>query len=297
MKVDLMIVGAQKCATTTLFSLLNKHPQLCGSAIKETNFFSFSPDWQLNLNAYHAGFKQAPGVMYFEASPTYTFPNITELPGASTAKMRSSNPVKKGSFRPIPNERVWDDIHAYNPALKIIYLVRNPLDRIVSGYMHYYARGYTDLSIEEELKTNGLHVAVSCYASRIQPFTDRFGSKQVLIIQFDDLLGARAATLQRVATFLGINPEPFAQVEAIEENTTVGQAKLPVKWDVPNIFWIAVRKLAPKLWRQYASKDERVFHERPLLPAPLKHALLARLEPETLALEAMLGTDLGHWRR
>ncbi|BDZ74644.1 hypothetical protein GCM10025856_23630 [Methylophaga marina] len=40
MKVDFMIIGAQKCATTTLFDILNKHPQLEGCAEKEPGFFA-----------------------------------------------------------------------------------------------------------------------------------------------------------------------------------------------------------------------------------------------------------------
>lgn len=295
MLVDLMIVGAQKCATTTLFSTLEGHPQLRGPRIKETNFFSFDPVWKDHLHKYHGGFDQTPGKLYFEASPTYTFPTVQDLPHATTSKA-AVDPMRQGSFRPIPNVAIWEDIFRYNPAMKVIYLVRNPLERIVTGYMHYYARGYTDLGLEDELAVNDLHLEVSCYASRIQPFIDRFGREQVLIIKFDDLLLQRRTVLERIATFIGIDPTPFYQLAPVHENATIGHGKLPVKWDAPNLFWTSFRKLAPTLWRRYAARDERRFEERPVLSSATKQRLLHRLEGEISHMALLMNDDLAGWR-
>lgn len=113
MKVDLMIIGAQKCGTTTLYDILNLHPSLRGCRYKEPEFFSISPDWKANIDSYHSLFEQGNGVLYFEGSTTYT-------------------------FYPLRNLNIWDDLFEYNRKLKFIYIVRNPIERIISSYMLYY---------------------------------------------------------------------------------------------------------------------------------------------------------------
>jgi hypothetical protein len=120
MKVTFIIIGAQKCGTTTLFNLLNKHSSLIGSSDKEPHFFSTSKNWRQQLSDYHSLFEEQNNALYFEDSTTYT-------------------------FYPLRNLRIWDDIYDNNPAMKFIYLVRKPTSRIISSYMHTYERGYTDL--------------------------------------------------------------------------------------------------------------------------------------------------------
>jgi len=70
MRVDLMIIGAQKCGVSTLFSILDRHPQTNGSNPKEPHFFSLSDNWRNGLDQYHGVFKAKPGALNFEASTT-----------------------------------------------------------------------------------------------------------------------------------------------------------------------------------------------------------------------------------
>lgn len=290
-----MIIGAQKCATTTLYTLLATHPMLQGSWPKETHFFSFDADWRHNLSRYHALFEQRPRSLYFEASTTYTFPSRQEL-GLPPYGGRPFRIGKQGAFHPIHNASIAEDLHAYNPDLKFIYLVRRPIKRIVSAYMHAYARRYTDLGLVEELEKNPLHVEVTRYATRIQPFLEQFGRRRVLILDFDDLVTDRKNTIERIAAFLEIPAADFQLAAKVHENATVGHGKLPVKWDEPNYFWIAFRKFFPKLWYSYARKDERGFNEPPVLPPSERQHILDRLSPEIDALEKLLNKDLSHWR-
>lgn len=289
-----MIVGAQKCATTTLFSLLEQHPGMQGPKYKETNFFSYAMDWRAELPRYMKLYPDAPGKVLFEASPSYTLPSRVDM-GDPTSYSKRINPLREGSFRPTPKEAVWEDIHAYNPAMKLIYLVRHPLERIVSGYMHYYLRGYTDLPLVEELRTNSLHLEITRYATRIRPYIERFGREQVLILDFEEMTRQEPALLERIANFIGVDPKGFENAGKQRMNVTVGHA-LPVKWDLPALPWIALRKVAPKLWYWWAKRDMRILPERPVLPKELAEEILYELEPEIKGIEQMLGKELPHWR-
>jgi hypothetical protein len=252
-------------------------------------------DWRAELPRYMKWFPRTPGKVLFEASPSYTLPSRLDM-GDPTPYTERINPLREGSFRPTPREAVWDDIHAYNPDMKFIYLVRHPLERIVSGYMHYYLRGYTDRPLEEELRSNRLHLEITRYATRIRPYIDRFGRDQVMVLDFEDMTRQEPALLERIANFIGVDPQGMGKREDKKMGTTLGHGAMPVKWDMPAWYWIALRKLAPKLWYQWAKKDERVFKERPVLSQDLAEALLAELEPETAAIEKLIGKDLTHWR-
>ncbi len=266
-----MIVGAQKCATTTLFALLDTHPHMQGCRDKEPHFFSTAPDWRSEIDRYHALYDQRPGALYFEASTSY-------------------------SFHPLRKPHLWNDLHTYNPALRIIYLVRNPLDRIVSSYMHAYERGYTNLPLAVELASNPFHLQVTRYATQIEPYIERFGAGQVLILDFDDLRTHRDKVLQRVAAFLQIDPAGFNTFQEKHLNASVGGGKVLYKWDDPNFFWRGVRKVAPGFWRRLTDNSSRAFSSKPAIAEPVQRDLLLQLEPEIMAMERLLGKDLGHWR-
>ena len=271
MKVDLMIIGAQKCATTTLFALLDGHPRMQGCRDKEPHFFSTAKDWRRELPRYEALFDQRPGALYFEASTSYT-------------------------FHPLRKPALWNDLHAYNPDLRLIYLVRRPLDRLVSSYMHAYERGYTDLRIETELVENPFHLQVTRYATQIQPYIDRFGAEQVMIIDFDDLRSDRHTVLHRVAALVGIDPNDFPRAEAKHLNASVGGGKVLARWDDPNLFWRGVKKLAPGLWQRLTDNSARSFTTKPVLSVGLQERLIKELSPEIDAMQGLLGKDLTSWR-
>ena len=177
-KVDFMLIGAMKCGTSTLAQILKSHPDIGFCKIKEPHFFSKTENWRDNIDKYHDLFNFKEGKIFGEASTTYTqYPTF--------------------------NLEIWNDIFNYNPQMKFIYLVRNPVDRAISHYMHIYERGYTNNSIEETLRN--LHILKpGLYFTQIKPFIDEFGNERVLIIDFDDLINDREALLKKISNFLEI---------------------------------------------------------------------------------------------
>jgi hypothetical protein len=146
--VGAIILGAQKCATTTLFAMLEASPDVNASSQKELNFWSDTADWRAGLSAYHAMFPDRPGLK-LEASPSYTmFPHC--------------------------NHEIWSDMYEYNPDLKLIYLYRNPLDRMRSAYRHAWERGRFSGSFSDFLR-EAKPSDVCRYAMQIGPFLERFG--------------------------------------------------------------------------------------------------------------------------
>jgi hypothetical protein len=271
-KVDFMIVGAQKCGTTSLGRMFRTHPSVVCSRKKEPHFFSTCTDWRAELPRYEELFERRPGAIYFEASTSYTFYPHRKL-------------------------ELWADLHAYNPDLKIIYLVRDPIERITSGYMHHYQRGYTDFDLDRAVVEDPIFLDVTRYATQIRPFVSHFGAERVRILFFDDLLRDPNGLVRDLAGFLGIDPNKFGDTGSIHINKSVGGRKRHYKWDAPGILLRQVRRFTPFLWRIITDNSARAFDRKPQMSGQVRQRLLQKLEPEINELEEITGRDLAHWRR
>lgn len=114
--MDIIIIGGQKCGTTYLYKLLENHPQVVCSRNKELDFFSYPFNYAKGLKFYKNQFpivrlRKLRGIKYLEASPSYLF---------DVDPKRTAERIKKSL-----------------PRVKLICLVRNPVDRAYSAYKMY----------------------------------------------------------------------------------------------------------------------------------------------------------------
>jgi len=270
--VDFILVGAQKSGTTTLTNILDAHPSIVCCSEKEPDFFSKCNSWREKISDYEALFdSKREKVLYFEASTTYT-------------------------FYPHFNLEIWMDIYDYNKDMKILYIVRDPIQRITSGYMHSYERGYTDLPFEKALLKESSIINITRYATQIQPFIDQFGRDNVCILFFEDLIEDVDEVVSALSEFLRVDKERFKDPSIFHANKSIGGGKQHHKYDNPNLFYRAIRRLMPSLWKKIVDNRSRRFEEKPVLPAPLRRAILRMLELDIVALEELTGRDLSAWR-
>lgn len=270
MTVDFMIVGAQKCGTTTLYDILNAHPSIVGSQPKEPHFFSTASDWRRELPNYHRCFDFKPGKLHFEASTSYT-------------------------FYPYRRLRIWEDIYDYNPQIRFIYLVRRPIDRILSAYMHAYERGVTDLPVDEAVLKDRMYVDATRYYSQIAPFIRRFGADRVLVVDFDDLNDCRADVVRRLAGFLGVDAGGFRGYDQVHANRSIGGNKQHHRYDRLPLPMRAMRRLLPAVWQRFTDNSARSFRAKPAMSEACAESVIEWLRLDVAALEGLLGKDLGHW--
>lgn len=281
MKINFMIIGAQKCGTTTLFDILDSHPSIVGCCKKEPQFFSDSKDWKKELHYYENLFdlKETKDVLYFEGSTSYT-------------------------FYPLKNLEIWNDIFEYNPDMKFLYLVRNPIDRIISSYIHTYKRGYIDSCIEEAIIANRLFIDVSRYYTQIKPYIEKFGGNSVLIIDFDDFNHNRTDVLRKISQFLGVDFDKFKNYQNVHRNISIGIQTRHHQFDkialrleklsnvVPTYF---VKALMP-IWKAATRKPQRLFTEKPKLTNVHKRVIIDMLDLEIDALQKIMNKDISYWK-
>lgn len=182
---DLLIIGAMKCGSTTLYRDLMTNPRVFFPIDKEPE--SLCDDLVLTPAGrakYAALFEGArPDQLCAEASTAYT---------------------KRPDF-----ERVAERARAVcGPDLRAIYLVRDPVARAISHHFHEYARGNMPRSIDEAVRRFPALVNYSRYAMQIEPWLECFGHERVRILRLEDYVADRAGECSSLCAFLGIEPRP-----------------------------------------------------------------------------------------
>ena len=177
---NLVVIGGLKCGTTSLHHYLSLHPQISMSRPKELNFFVAELNWELGPEWYASHFDRAAAVRG-ETSPHYT--NLPRFEGVAE-RMRSL----------IADAR-------------IVYMVRDPIDRMLSHYLHNLGAGYESKGIDEALgDPNGSYVSRSRYAMQVEPYLEAFGAEQVAIVSREELRDEREATMRRLFELCGVDP-------------------------------------------------------------------------------------------
>lgn len=178
---NLIIIGAQKCATSALHYYLGLHPKIFMSKQKELDFFINERNWREGIDWYKSQFT-GDFKIYGEASPNYT-----------------AHPIYKN---------VALKMHSLVPEAKLIYLVRDPLERIISEYINRLANGKEKTEFEElfvDIDSSDVYLPRSRYCEQIEQFYKYFPKKNILILNQEDLLLDRYSTLKRVFRFLCVD--------------------------------------------------------------------------------------------
>lgn len=202
---NLIIIGAQKCGTSSLHYYLSLHPEVFMSHHKELNFFNEECNWGKGLDWYKSNFPVKEGVkIYGESFPRYTI-----------------YPKFKGV-----SERMYKII----PQAKLIYLVRNPVERLLSQYTDRVRGRLEERSFEEvfnkELVTSGEsdYIWISKYYMQLKQFLKYYSPTQILIVNVEDLKNERVSVLKKVFEFLGISKD-FSCPQFFEEKNVSGRKR------------------------------------------------------------------------
>lgn len=272
---NLAIIGAMKAGTTSLHSYLELHPQIFMSRIKELNFFVEEENWSRGLEWYKSNFDR-PTQIIGESSPNYT-----------------KYPFFKG---------VAQRMHRVIPDAKLIYIVRDPIKRIVSHYIHRVADGLEKRSFAEALaddwRTNHV-VSSSQYYRQLEQYLEYYSQERILVIGLEDLARDRSNTLQSVFRFLEVAPdfehEDFSQVlhssgAKLKVLTPLG-ARLST---VP-----AGKLMQSALFHIVGGKraSQWLYHriEQPVLDESLRQKLVDYLAEDVAKLRSFTGSSFADW--
>lgn len=200
---DFIIIGAQKCGTTSLYQYLIQHPQIVPAAQKEVHFFDLNFD---------------KGVDWYKAQ----FPAFDKCVSQGNSITGEASPYY--IFHPLVPQRVYQLF----PQVKLIVLLRNPVARTISHYYHEVRLGYEHLSLsdaiaQESIRLQGeiekmhqsetyysfnhqhyTYLSRGIYIDQLIPWMNLFPKEQFFILKSQDLYTKPNIIFEQVLEFLNL---------------------------------------------------------------------------------------------
>jgi len=260
-KVNFLVIGAMKCATTALCEALSKHPDICFPEVKEPQFFS-KTDWREHLGSYHKSFERE-AKLYGEGSTNYSkFPHF--------------------------NPNIHKDIQEYNSNMKFIYIMRNPIERVISHYVHSFNRGYEKNTIDTAIAQRPIYIDTSRYAFQIEHYVNLFPSKNILFLFFEDFIDSPQQTLKDVCKFLEIEPISF-DLSNLKKNSGRAQRIVSHELDKPRTIVGLLKKLKLRL------VNKGHLSKTPQISSATRDFIIESVSKDVKEIENLTGRNLSHW--
>ncbi len=258
---NFIVLGAAKAGTTAVYHYLNQHPQVYVSPLKETNFFA--------LEGEPLAFAGPGDDAYVNRL------SITSLPAyeAQFDGVRGETAIGEASPLYLYSARAAERIHAHAPDAQLIAIVRNPVYRAYSAFLHVLRDQREDspdfrtaLAREDErIAMNWEHIwhykRMGLYYEQLQRYYDAFPAEQITVYLYKDLRTDPQAMISSVFRLLNVD-DTFQANLSQRHNTT---------------------------------SELRGIQERyPLLPE-VRSEMRAFFREDTLRLQDLIGRDLTHW--
>jgi hypothetical protein len=299
---DVLIMGAPKAGTSALHAALAQHPQISASPVKEPKYYMCwdapppayrgpgdahsNQEWTWRRADYEALFRDAPeDALRLESTPFYLY-----MPGA--------------------RRRIAEEL----PEAKLIVIVRDPIDRAYSNWMHLWVDGLEPVSDFVE----AWHAEDRRVAEGWAPFwhyhrlgrygeqlTDLFGlvaRERVFVLRYWQLVSHPDETLDRVARFLGIAEDQVTTIPPDNARPFVEPGlRAAVLGRVIRAGSTVASHAPPQIWRRVSKPLVSLLHhggrsQRPKLAPEQRTALLGDCLDDIALLEQTLGESFEDWR-
>lgn len=267
---DFVIIGAMKCGTSSLHEQLAARSGVFMSRPKEPNFFSDDAQYARGLDWYSGLFADAvPGQIRGESSTHYT---------------------KRPTY-----PRTVERMQAVLADVKLVYVLRDPLERIVSQYIHEWTQREVGGSLERAVSAHERYAAYSAYAMQLEPYLRAWSSDSLLLVAYERLVAEPDLELERIFRFLG-DPSPEPPVwreEAGARNVSAERLRrsgtrerllrVPALRGLKEALPPSLRALAKRPWQ---------IARRPTLAPATRRDLERRLDADLARLGHWLGREL-----
>jgi hypothetical protein len=268
---NLIVIGAMKCGTTSLHHYLGRHPEIAMSRDKELNFFVAERNWAKGVGWYASRFPEDARIRG-ESSPSYTV---------------------AGRFSGVPAR-----MHAIVPDARLVYMVRDPVERLISHWVHAVAVGKESRPLAAAMQ-HDWYLDRSSYWRQISAYLEHYARERILLIAMEELAENRAATLRQVYEFLEVDPDVPTLPELRLHRSDDKRAKTPAGAWIEGS-WLGRGVAALPQWVKWRAREflYRPFSrriERPALSEREHAVLIERLREDTNRFREFAGRDFPTW--
>lgn len=290
-----IIVGAAKCGTTSLWRYFKEHPEVCMARTKETFFFSRD----IGAKEGADGMGQAATGRYSKGLAWYE--SLYDACGKEKVRGEVSTIYWPSLDSP-------DLIMQTIPGVKVIVILRDPVERLYSHYWEERKQGWDlpdfETMVEERHPRLERYIYVSAYHVHLQRYLDKFPRGRLSVFLFDDLRDHPQRFIREIYESVGVDSEFIP--------TNLGKKYNPLQFT--RVLWLQrllqnkyVMRLALTLppWsysamgrlNQEIVKLNRATVPYPIMEQHLRHDLVTELKDAIDAVEDYLGRQLPAWRQ
>ncbi|MDJ0516300.1 MAG: sulfotransferase [Trichodesmium sp. MO_231.B1] len=287
-----LVVGIEKAGTTSIYQYLNQHPQVYMSPVKETNFLE--RDWE--------NFQGKPNPKRIDTWEKYSnlFSNVQDEIAIGEVSPNYLFHYKSSSER----------IIKYVPDVKIIAILRNPVDRAYSDYL-MHLRDSINVekvrSLTEQVQfraDTSFTLKKGFYYTPVKYYFDTFGKERVKIYLYNDLSENSSAMMQDMYQFIGVNSDftpdtsERQQVAAVPKNQSLNnlmKTKNPVRAAVSSVLKVVMPlEMRQKLRSSLVNLNSGGKELKPL-SSEERQLLIDFYREDILKLQDLIQRDLSSW--
>lgn len=283
---NLFLIGSHKAGTTSLHRYLALHPAVFMCEPKEPCYFAErhvldfkvrEELWGRNGENYYCRlFENGRGcTIVGEASTVYTM-----------------LPTVRG---------VAERLHKFNPNAKLVYLMRDPVQRTISHYWHDVKRLRESRPLLTALREVSRYTDVSYYAMQVKPYFSLFGRERVYTLTFEDLVANPASVLRDLFGWLGVECDVPMSNLSVHENRTPESITRSTGAGVLHAirfskFWERVGCLVPQPIRGVGVRLAYRNVDRSAVPVDAAIEYLCGVQQDQVAeLSGLLGREFSEW--
>ena len=299
---DFFLIGAPKAGTTALHAALAQHPQLYLSPVKEPKFYlcdgrppprsgqrgpgdaHSAREWVWRRSTYEALFEAAPaGVLRGESTPFYLYDRAAQ-------------------------ERIKADV----PNAKLVVVIRDPVDRAYSNWMHLRSDGLEPIAdfeaawaAEDERVAGGWapfwhYRRLGLYGAQLRYLAVHFDSSQIHVLRYRDLVESPGEALDAVCSFLGVSTGLIAGAQRANSHPYVAPSRRATGLSRTLRAGAALGAYAPpQVWRRLSrpllASLQREGARRPVLDADLRLRLVEAYREDNALLGELTGRSFADW--
>jgi len=188
-----------------------------------------------------------------------------------------------------------DNLYRYNPRMKFVYLMRDPVERTASPLARRVVRGPVRLPPDAEVFRDPIYVNRSRYGVQLRPYLRLFGEQGVPLAVFEDCVASPAPVLERVQRFLRLSAEPLHERQPDVRNQSTGSDVVPngaKRW----LRTGQARGLPYRLRSALKNGLSRTFDEKPELSATARSVPAELLAEDVDIVRGLLAREVRAWR-
>jgi hypothetical protein len=260
---DVFVIGAMKAGTTTLYNHILQHPSICLTRTKEVNYFIHDYSFERFNRLYKTHFA-SPELLKIDVSPAYSKRHI--YPG------------------------VAERIYRANPNARIIFIARDPYERLISHLQHNLLRDrFNSRDLEKEVLENDDYIKTSSYYYQLEDYIRLFGKDKILLLVFEDMRDNLGHFLNLLSEFLGIS-----NLNLPGKNIYASDSRYKIKYYDP-VHRLLGESLVTKAYH-YFWYFVNIKVGKPVLNRELKAEVISRLKLDFQKLQSVFDFNYRQWK-